>query len=149
MKGKAIVLGLMTSAFAAVLALTYTPAAPVLAYPSQTSACSDCHSRSAKVKVTVTQVNATTWNYTVTGPYSGNSGFGVFDSAGTKVASGYGASGSFTLASPTGTYTFYGVNKDPSSMKGYSSIQFGGTARQHGHKSRAARRRPAPVGGRP
>ncbi len=134
MKRKAIALALLTLAISAALAVVTTPVASVHANPTQTSACSTCHTANANVKVTVTQANATTWNYTITGPYTGNSGYGVFNSGGTKVASALGSSGSFTIASPSGTYTFYGVNKDPSSMKGYSSIQFGGTARRHGHK---------------
>ena len=45
----------------------------------------------------------------------------MFRTGGTKQASGYASSGSFTVANGA-SYTFYGVDKDPNSMRGSRSV---------------------------
>jgi len=76
------------------------------AFPSQSGYCDGCHSLDQSVTVSVTLAGETagTVTYDVSGAPSG--GWGVFNAAPTKVASGTGP-GQFTLNKGTGSYRVY------------------------------------------
>ena len=121
MRRKTVLLGSMALVAVIFMAITAMPAS---AFPAKTSACSACHVGDSAVSVSVNVASSgatfTTYSYSITGPYSGASGYGVFDASGAKVAGDYGASGTFSVANG-GSYTFYGLNKDPANMNGYAS----------------------------
>lgn len=121
MRRKAILIGLVAAMTIVVAAIT---ALPTSAKPDFGGVCGSCHTADATVSASVTETGSgggtTTYSFSISGPYAGQIGFGVFNSAGAKVASGTQSSGSFSVANGD-TYTFYGVNKDKASMSGFAS----------------------------
>lgn len=113
-------LPLATLAFAGVIAGF---AGNALAFPTQASPCSSCHSKDAAVSVTLVQTANTgtsaTYSITVSDPY-GMNGWGVF-SGGNKLAGAATTTDSFTV--PVGaTYTVFGVSGNGNGMQGYGSV---------------------------
>ena len=127
MRRKPIILGIVAAASVLVLAAT---AAPASAKPTYSNACSGCHASDSGVSVSLNATSSgatdTTYAFSISGGGSAF-GYGVFDSAGTKVASGRNASGTFTVPNG-GSYTFYGVSKAGGSMQGSTSATLNPTA---------------------
>ena len=127
MRRKPIILGIVAAASVLVLATTAVPAS---AKPTYSNACSGCHPSDSGVSVSLNATSSggtdTTYAFSISG--SGSAfGYGVFDSAGTKVAGGSNASGTFTVPNG-GSYTFYGVSKGGGSMQGSTSATLNPTA---------------------
>jgi hypothetical protein len=92
-------------------------ASTALAYPSENSQCSGCHSANAAVVVTAvptsTSTTSTTYTITVNNPY-GMNGWAVFNGS-SKVTSALGNGKSVVL--PDGaTYTIFGVSGDGTTL---------------------------------
>lgn len=127
MRRKPIILGIVAAASVLVLATTAVPAS---AKPTYSNACSGCHPSDSGVSVSLNATSSgatdTTYAFSISGGGSAF-GYGVFDSAGTKVAGGSNASGTFTVPNG-GSYTFYGVSKAGGSMQGSTSATLNPTA---------------------
>src|SRR5680860_311600 len=122
MKGRTVLLFLPVLGIATIVALVTLSLTPAYSHPGYSNECSGCHGANGAVGTSVNKQSetGTQVTYAVSGANANqaNTGWGVFDGSGTKVAGGSG-SGQFTVPKDGANYKVYWVNKTGSNQ-GYN-----------------------------